>query len=225
MTNRFQNSTEGDPRKLLIVASTHMELAIFFSQYNLESENFVSHRHFDVVITGVGMTATAFALGKCNLADYGLVLNVGIAGSFDKQIELGSLVAVEMDTFAELGAEDHDNFLTIDELGFGKNTFKATYAVKNLASVKGITVNKVHGNVATISKVSSQFNVQTESMEGAAVFYCCSEAKVDCGQVRAISNYVEPRNRDNWQIGLAVKNLNEWLLKFILDYRLKDYTD
>jgi futalosine hydrolase len=30
-----------------------------------------------------------------------------------------------------------------------------------------------------------------------------------------VSNYVEKRNRDNWQIGLAVKNLNTFALDLI----------
>jgi futalosine hydrolase len=41
---------------------------------------------------------------------------------------------------------------------------------------------------------------------------------VPCIQIRAVSNYVERRNRDNWQIGLAIKNLNIFALEFLKLY-------
>jgi futalosine hydrolase len=52
-------------------------------------------------------------------------------------------------------------------------------------------------------------------MEGAAFFYACREAGVPCLQIRAVSNYVEKRNRDAWQIGLAVKNLNTFAVELL----------
>jgi futalosine hydrolase len=52
-------------------------------------------------------------------------------------------------------------------------------------------------------------------MGGAAFFYACRELKVPGVQIRAVSNYVEKRNRDNWQIGLAVKNLNTFAVELI----------
>ena len=65
------------------------------------------------------MTATAFALGR-ELAtnQYDLAINLGIAGSFDRNIALGEVVEVTDDRFSELGAEDDEAFLTIDEAGF-----------------------------------------------------------------------------------------------------------
>jgi futalosine hydrolase len=30
-----------------------------------------------------------------------------------------------------------------------------------------------------------------------------------------VSNYVEKRNRENWKIGLAVKNLNDFAIELI----------
>ena len=201
--------------KLLLVAATKAELGKVFDYYNLRGDDFVSQPKFDVLITGVGMTATAFALGKYLNSNYNLVLNVGIAGSFDLNIALGSLVNIETDTFAELGAEDHEEFLTINQLGFGENTCTSTYIFDELPKVNGITVNKVHGNALSIAKTLSRFNPQTESMEGAAVFYACRMQNIPCLQVRAISNYVEPRNKANWQIGLAIDNLNDWIIQFI----------
>jgi len=34
-------------------------------------------------------------------------------------------------------------------------------------------------------------------------------------QIRSISNYVEPRNKDNWDLPLAISNLNNTLIELI----------
>jgi futalosine hydrolase len=208
-------------KKTLIVAATYQELAQTFEHFGLSEANFVEQPQFDVLITGVGMTATAFALGKQLNTGYSLVLNVGIAGSFDRTLKLGGLVNISEDTFSELGAEDGEDFIPLNQLGFGRTTYEATLTsgidlLKDLPLVKGITVNTVHGNAIQIDKLLQYHQVQTESMEGAAVFFACNAMNIPVLQVRSISNYVEQRNKDNWKVGLAIRNLNDWLIKFLI---------
>ena len=203
--------------KTLVVAATKAEVAFFYQHFNLPEGDFIENRNFDLLITGVGMVATAFSLGQhLSSNKYNLVINVGIAGCFDRNIELGSLLNVSEDIFAELGAENRDEFLTITDLGFGENHFKSK-TKKNIAlpSVTGITVNCITGSEKSINNLKKRLNPTTESMEGAAVFYACKQQNIDCLQVRSISNYVEPRNKENWKIGLAIKNLNDWIISFI----------
>jgi futalosine hydrolase len=202
--------------KNLIIVATAAEIAPTLTHFALPSEGFITTKKFDILMSGVGMVATAFALGQTLTKQYNLVLNVGIAGSFDRSLALGELVEVRQDTFAELGAEDFESFITLPQLGFGDNTFSSTANIDlSLKKVNGITVNKVHGNAQSIQKTLQWHQAQTESMEGAAVFYACNKLNIPALQVRSISNYVEPRNRENWQIELAVKNLNKWLIEFL----------
>lgn len=182
-----------------------------------------------ILITGVGMVATAYALGRHLAANhYDLVLNLGIAGSFDRNLALGEVVEVTSDSFSELGAEDDSTFLPIEQLGFGQSSFNAGTSLAAIAAqftnnqsslsikqVAGITVNTVHGNEQTIQQVNNRLTPQVESMEGAAFFYACHQAGIPGLQIRAVSNYVEKRNRDNWQIGLAIKNLNTFAAELI----------
>jgi futalosine hydrolase len=210
---------EPTEKKLLMVAATQAELDPLFKHFGLPLQELVALANFDILITGVGMTATAFSLGRHLHHNYSLALNVGIAGSFDLDLPLGSLVSVVQDTFSELGAEDHHQFLTIDELGFGSNTTLATATLRNLPPVNGITVNKVHGSQPSIDAIKQLFDVQTESMEGAAFFYACEKMNLPCAQVRAISNYVQPRVKADWKIGLAITNLNHWLIQFLTDFK------
>ncbi len=209
--------------KILIVAATYAEIAPFMNQLNLqgipdEPVGFNSYQ-LSFLITGVGMVATAYALGKAFAKQqYDLALNVGIAGSFSRKLHVGELVEINEDVFSELGAEDDEDFISLEELQLGETQYGSNYSSNwqtALKKVKGITVNKVHGNEESIEETIEMFTPKTESMEGAAFFYACEEAEIPCLQVRAISNYVERRNKDNWNIPLAIGNLNKWLLQFL----------
>jgi len=202
--------------KTLVVAATKAELTFFYQHFNLPEGDFVESKNFDLLITGVGMVATAFALGKHLSSKYSLVVNFGIAGSFDRNIALGTVLNITEDTFAELGAENGDEFLTISDLGFGENHYTSkTHKSVNLPVAKGITMNCVTGSEKSIKNLIKRLNPTTESMEGAAVLYASKQLNIDCLQIRSISNYVEPRNKDNWKIGLAIKNLNDWAIAFV----------
>jgi len=202
--------------KTLVVAATKAELTFFYQHFNLPEGNFVESKNFDLLITGVGMVATAFALGKHLSHQYDLVVNFGIAGSFDRSIALGTVLNITEDIFAELGAENGDEFLTITDLGFGENHYTAkTQRKVGLPLAKGITMNCVTGSEKSIRNLIERLNPTTESMEGAAVFYAAKQLNIDCLQIRSVSNYVEPRNKENWKIGLAIKNLNDWAIAFI----------
>ena len=97
------------------------------------------------------------------------------------------------------------------------NHFKYSLSKLNedLQSVSAITVNTTHGNKASIDLYKNKFNADLETMEGAAVFYVCFHEKVDCIQIRSISNYVQERDKANWNIPLAIKNLNDKLFEII----------
>lgn len=211
--------------RILFVAATPFEVENL--KLKIENEN-KGHdidpdtHNFKLLITGVGMVATAFALGR-ELAteQYDLAINLGIAGCFDRNIALGDLVEITEDTLAELGAEDNETFLPISQLGFGESNFAASkklsaiYKDHELKQATAITVNTVHGNDESIKKIQQRLNAQIESMEGAAFFYACREAGIPCLQIRAVSNYVEKRNRDNWDIQLAIKNLNNFAIELV----------
>lgn len=208
---------------ILLVAATRAEIAPLLEAFGFvkQDRSFSSGKYrnltMDVLITGPGMTATAYHLGKVlPQKPYDVALNVGIAGSFSRDLAPGEVVNVVKDEFADLGAEDGAIFLDLFELGLAKEDeppfvggkLKASYTYKGLKAVNGLTVNTVHGNEDSIGQLMKRYPADVESMEGAAFYYCCLMEGVPCSQIRAISNYVEPRNREAWDIPLAVKNLS-----------------
>ncbi len=208
--------------RILVVAATPFEVESLRLEVRVkDQESRVKNQDLEFLITGVGMVATAFALGR-HLAShqYDLAINLGIAGSFDRNITLGEVVEIVEDNLSELGAEDADTFLSIESMGFGESVFKPSaslskYTEFNLKQATAITVNTVHGHEPSIIKLTDRLQPQLESMEGAAFFYSCKQADVPCLQIRAVSNYVEKRNRDAWQIALAIKNLNSFAVGFL----------
>jgi futalosine hydrolase len=85
----------------------------------------------------------------------------------------------------------------------------------NLPKATSITVNKVHGNEKTIKIITEKYKADTENMEGLAFYYVLKLIRKPGIEIRSISNYVERRNKDNWDIKAAVEHLNAELLKVI----------
>ncbi|MFC0518996.1 futalosine hydrolase [Mucilaginibacter angelicae] len=198
---------------ILIVAATKFEVEPLVNAFGSK---------VDVLITGAGMVPTAFSMARqLSNHTYDLVLNFGIAGSFDRSFHLGDVLEITEDTFAELGAQDDEAFIPIDTLGFGESAFTPTTSLEQvypnffLKKAKAITVNTVHGHETSIQKIQQRLNPQLESMEGAAFFYACRQMNVPGMQIRAVSNYVEKRNREAWNIGLAIKNLNTFAIDLV----------
>lgn len=175
----------------------------------------------DVLITGPGMVSTVYHLSKqLQKKKYDLVINAGICGSFSNKLRLGDVVNVAEECFSDLGSENGNDFIHLSEMGFnGEDDFplrkkflknKSAINSKTLSSLpkaKGITVSTVHGNKKSIERVKKLFNPDVESMEGAAVFYLCGKEKIPFVGIRAVSNYVEKRDKSKWKIPLAINNL------------------
>ena len=215
--------------KILLVSATYDEIKPI-AENSAIKEKFkpyffkcnISGKEVDIIVTGIGMTSTAYQMGKiicCNKYDY--AFNFGIAGSFDKNIIIGEVVNVCHDTISELGAENEEVFLKFNELNIKINSIDNTiwkienrYIINNpviqeLIKVKGVTVNTVHSNKNSIENILNLFSPSVETMEGAAFPYICNTEKIKCAQIRAISNYVCcNRNEQYWNKELAIENLN-----------------
>jgi futalosine hydrolase len=222
--------------RILLVAATDGEVASIVrmsvgatdNDVRLTQHPFARH-DLNVLVTGVGMVATAAWCSRA-LAErrYGLALNVGVCGSFDRNLALGQVVHVVSDRIAELGAEDGDDFLPIEKLNLaesGDAPYTRTDLVNSsppanagllaLPDVTGVTVNTVHGNDRSIADIRERFHPQVETMEGAAFMYACMIRGVPFAQVRAVSNFVERRNRSAWRMADAIANLASATLRIL----------
>ena len=226
--------------RILIVSATFAEIKPFANilkitvtpANNLYSSKYAGHE-ITLLITGVGMVATAFHLGSLHKNDYDLAINAGIAGSFNKNIKIGQLVNVTSDAFAELGADYGDKFIPLYNMEFAKEFAEPfmgkdgslynsgitdNHLINQLKKVKGITVNTINGQEERINKITEMFSPDVESMEGAAFLFGCLKKGIPCFQLRSISNYIEPRNLNNWNIPHAIGFLNKALDEIISSF-------
>jgi futalosine hydrolase len=222
--------------KILIVAATRFEIRPLIDKfaYVQKEDESLSHYQFrndkvDILITGIGITPTAFYLGKqLPGSDYDLVINAGICGSFSTSHAIGKVVNVTEECFSEMGAENDNQFISLFDLGLmdpdespyrsGKllnNSTPKGVAIRKLDRVKGVTSNTIHGHSGTIQKIKDQFTPDIESMEGAAFFYACLSTGVNFQQIRCISNFVEERDKSKWDIPLALANLNKTVYEIL----------
>ncbi len=217
---------------VLLTAATYLELKPLCHQwqidqaqtgkiYTVEQGNLKA----DLLFTGVGAPAVVFQLTRHLLQTrYDLVLQAGIAGTFNQSIAPGSVLEITEDQFADLGAEDGAAFLDIFSMQLADPAAQPFtngkliplsppphFPETLLPKASGITINTTTGSDATAAFRTAHFKADTESMEGAACFYVCNQLLQPALQVRSISNYVEKRNKANWNIPLAVEQLNIFL--------------
>ncbi len=220
------------PFQVAIVSATPFEIAPLREYLTKNFENLEDNLFqkgnlmVALLVTGVGLTHTAFVLGRVLLpGSTALAINAGVAGAFNRQLELGQVVNVVSERFGDLGVEEADgSFTDIHQLGLiSPDEAPFQFGVLHnpaaesdfLPTVHGLTVNKVHGYSPHIEAIHKKYNSDVETMEGAAFFLACLYSGIPFFEIRAISNYVETRNRDNWRLDLAIQNLNQVLQQMI----------
>jgi len=181
-----------------------------------------------VIAAGVGpalaaaSTATALTTAALSGAPYHLVVSAGIAGGFQPEAPVGSLVIADEITAADLGAQTPDGFVPVTELGFGTVTHRPPEAlVRDLAAATGarpgavLTVSTVTGTAERAAALRARHpRALAEAMEGFGVAEAAAAHGVPVLEIRAVSNPVGPRDRAAWRIGEALTALTEAFGKF-----------
>jgi futalosine hydrolase len=214
---------------ILIVAATSKEIEPFVKHFGMASvKNLRTGRYsqykIDCLTAGVGMVATTYHTTEAVCKnDYDLIINAGICGSFHNDAALGSVVEVTSEQFGDFGMDDHGIFHSVYEANFmGRNDFPFQDGrlsnphrhdfTDHLPKASGITVNTASGSEERIRMIREKFNPDIENMEGIAIFYIALQQKISFVEIRSVSNIVEPRNRNNWNVALAIENLNSTLI-------------
>lgn len=222
--------------RLLLVSATALEILpiIKYLEDNAEKRGLSGFKYgnveIDILITGVGQVACTFALAKMPYDTHiDLAIQLGLAGVFDHSpLQVGDVGIVSSDRFADIAIELPDGSTqSFFDLGLeepnvapyknGKVYKRYETAHLELPTMQAISVNTVSGSSNTVARRTA-LGVDIESMEGAAFYYACSLLDIDCFQLRAISNVVEVRNRDNWQLDLAIENLKKEFVRILSQF-------
>jgi len=224
------STIKNDSLNILIAAATPFEIGptldFLSKNANQSKEGIFTIQKLNITpfVHGVGTVLTSthlsHILGK---NEFQLVIQAGVAGAYDKSFQLGDVVQVTQDGFLDIGVEEKNGAFTsafemglieLNQFPFESGWIKseADTLPTFLRKVNGGTVNTVHGSAESIQKTIAKYpEIEIETMEGAAAAYVCKIFETPFIQVRGISNFVEPRNRDNWELELAINKLNEVL--------------
>ena len=220
--------------RILFVAATPAEADILKLMPGMKSKGdgmFFGNHTISSLVTGVGSVATAWAMTREFSSGIrpDLAVNIGIAGSFRDELGAGEVVVPVSDCFADAGIDTGNGFLTLAEAGLedpdrfpfsggriiAENVF-VKRATELLKPVTAVTVNTSTGSAEIIGRLTRKYNPEIETMEGASFFYICRRENVPFLALRAISNRVEPRNREKWNIPLALDKLQNQLKEVLL---------
>ena len=109
----------------------------------------------DVLITGIGLTATTYSLTRqLQIKRPDLIIQAGVGGCFDTTIPLGSVLAIKQEAIADQSVIELEKFKTLFDLklvpqnqypfsnGWLVNKSEILKKTK-LKKVKGVSVNEI----------------------------------------------------------------------------------
>ncbi len=212
--------------RILIVSATQIEV-------ELAKEQLKDNYNISFLVTGVGILASAMALTKyLTINQPQLVIQVGIAGCFNQNTALGTVVLVKEEILGDIGVEEdgiwkdlfHSKLCDLDTPPFTKGKLVNAHLLSlnklDLPTVTAITVNEITTRPQRILQQKLIYNPQIETMEGAALHYICNEFYIPYLQIRGLSNYIGERDKSRWKIKEAVENSNKVLLEVLNSYVL-----
>ncbi len=217
-------------KDILLVAATYGETNLIRKELFSSKEEvpFLSisdgDHNYSLIHTGIGMVNTSFHLGSyLSHHEPDLMVHFGIGGSYKTEFQIGDVVELKSDTFGEMGANSPKGFMDLRQMGFTLmkkeekiyyNTLKSPYDWNGgLPACKGLTVNEVSGVQSQIAFRSFKWDPDVESMEGAAFFHAALWFDIPFISLRSISNNVEVRNKENWDIPLACQRMQTYLME------------
>ncbi len=216
-------------QSILLVFASSLEaktLSEWLQSFDKERDTYILNGlGVRLLVTGPGIFHSVYSVMKVLSSEKpGLIIDAGICGSFGR-CKIGEVIQVKQDEFADCGFTLADgtfvsvfdmNFVDADAPPFSGGKLKlSTFDDLPLPEVKAITVNQCSGSEVQIKRRVKDFRADIETMEGAAVAYAAMKEDIDFRQIRSVSNQVEVRNRDSWDIPQAVSNLTD-VLKSIL---------
>ena len=211
---------------ILICAATEREIlpTVEFLKKQPKGKNHLIR----IVHTGVGSVSTTYHLLKAiNEKKPEYVIQAGICGTFNTNLEPGKVVLIFEEIMGDLGSEEQGKWQDVFDLKLvdaGAFPFNEKKLINpncedwkkyGLPLVRSLTVNEITTSQQRIHLLQEKYTPVIESMEGAAMHYVCLQEKIPFMQMRAVSNFIGDRDKSNWKMENAITNLNSELTRII----------
>lgn len=200
---------------IAIVAATDLEIAPWREMTLPYSKGKIT-----LSTTGVGAIPTTYAISKL-IADANpqLIIQIGIAGSFNQSLRIGTAVAVQTEIMADMGVFEDGTYRDIFQMGLTpydafpyengrlNNPHIHLLEKTGITKANAVSVNEISTTPHKIALFQHQYGADIESMEGAAFHYACLSSHTPFIQLRGISNIVGERDKKQWNIPEALSSV------------------
>lgn len=218
--------------KILVTAAEEQELRRAERAFDMVKKSKDVKAQVEFRLTGIGAVQACHCVTREVVAaaavgdPYNLVVNLGIAGSYDLEaFPIGSAAVISREHFADLGFGSEEGFSDLFQYGIlEKDDFPYTKGalarqllpyphiekvLEKYGAGAGATVQCVTGTQARCKEIVAMYNPQIESMEGAGVYYAALMEKVPFFELRTVSNAVGERDTSKWESKAALDTLEE----------------
>ncbi len=214
---------------ILIVSAVIEEQLPIQKTYNQRIATACKHIQVSFLISGIGILQSTYSI-----LDYiyqhkpDLVIQVGIAGSYQLHYSIGTTtVNIIEEIQGDWGKKIANNWMDIFDLGYievnqfpyqkkwMKNPWIEKYKIDFLPLAIGVTVNQISDEEQR-GRITSTYNPDVETMEGASLFYTCLKMNTPFLQIRSISNKVGVVNKSEWDIKGALESLHNQVIQLLL---------
>ena len=218
--------------KILVTAAEEQELRRAERAFDMVKKSKDVKAQVEFRLTGIGAVQACHCVTREVVAaaaagdPYNLVVNLGIAGSYDlKAFPIGSAAVISREHFADLGFGSEEGFSDLFQYGIlEKDDFPYTKGalarqllpyphiekvLEKYGAGAGVTVQCVTGTQARCNEIVAMYDPQIESMEGAGVYYAALMEKVPFFELRTVSNAVGERDTSKWESKAALDTLEE----------------
>lgn len=188
-------------------------------------------------ISGMGKTNAAHAVTVfIEKFSPSCMVNFGIGGAYPSSgLSVGDIAVTEKEVYADEGVLLKDGLHSFEKIGipllkicgrkyfnefpadkrFSKTALKAAETVAPCKSGVFLTVSACTGTAKRAMELDGKFSPICENMEGAAVAHVCLIYGIPFVGLRGVSNIVEDRDKDKWDINLATENCQKVVLQFL----------
>jgi len=172
-----------------------------------------------------------------------LIINFGIGGAYPSSgLAKGDVAIATAEVNADEGILLKDGLLTYDNIGvplvkkgrrswFNEFSLPGTGHTRTVSGLQRIlgdisplfqvvagpfaTVSACSGTIKRGREIEKRFGVICENMEGSAIAQICALTAVPLFEIRGISNIVEDRDREKWDIDAAAENSQSVVMELL----------
>jgi len=198
----------------------------------------------DIILAATGIGKVNAAITTAVLTQrfpVSAVIFFGVGGAYPGSgLSVGDVAVASREIYGDEGVIDSRGWHSMKKIGIplvrsGKKTFFNEYPLSSFplparsasktASAEEVPFNTQKGTFVTVSsatgamsrakELEKRFRAICENMEGAAVAHLCALHTIPLLEVRGISNMVGVRDKRKWNLKLATRNCQQFVLNVL----------